>query len=47
MLSEDFKKEVEKLQKHLQANATDQTLYNLIEKIVKEDVEMRKWIEEE
>jgi acetolactate synthase small subunit len=47
MLSEDFKKEVEKLQEHFQANVADQTLYNLIEKIVKDDDEIMRWIEED
>lgn len=46
MPSEEFKEKVAKLQERLQENKTDKELYSLIEKIVKEDPETKKWIEE-
>ncbi len=45
--SKEFKKEVKEIQEQLKANIKDKELYNLIEQIVKEDPEMKKWVEEE
>jgi hypothetical protein len=46
MLSEEFKEKAAKLQERLQENITNRELYNLIEGIVMEDPEMKKWLEE-
>ncbi|MED1563848.1 hypothetical protein AJ85_12300 [Alkalihalobacillus alcalophilus ATCC 27647 = CGMCC 1.3604] len=42
-----FKKEVEKHVNERKANVQDKGLYNIIEKIIKQDPAMKKWIEEE
>ena len=47
MCSKGFKKEVQEMQEQLKANIKDKELYNLIEQIVKEDPELKKWVEEE
>ncbi len=46
-LNEKFKKEVEKHVNERKANVQDKGLYNIIEKIIKQDPAMKKWIEEE
>ena len=43
----EFKEEVKKIEEKLKANIKDKALYNFIELIVKEDPDLKKWIEEE
>ncbi len=45
--NKEFKKEVKEIQERLKANIKDKELYNLIEQIVKEDLELKMWVEEE
>ncbi|WP_318506144.1 hypothetical protein [Bacillus sp. T3] len=47
MCNKEFKKEVKEIQERLKANIKDKELYNLIEQIVKEDLELKMWVEEE
>jgi len=46
-MNEKFKKEVEKHLDERKANIQDKELYNIIEKLIKQDREMKKWIEDE
>ncbi|WP_209125727.1 hypothetical protein [Alkalihalobacillus sp. BA299] len=47
MCSGDFKRKVQELNEQLKTGVKDKGLYDLIEKIVREDSEMRKWIKED
>jgi hypothetical protein len=44
---DDFKHKVKDLNQLLKSGVTDTVLYGLIEQIVIEDPEMKKWLEEE